>query len=172
MKVKNSQKNQYDFVSPSEHAAWHSIILQTTHATTLPENLIQAYLAAQYQAQITSDCSMTLHIGKVSKSLVTYMHTINIRTATYLTACNPASRIATPAANQSAMTRLHKQLSRYTKHIYAGESIDPAGKWPAEASFLALGIDLPTIITIGQLFGQNAIVWINSDAIPKLVLLR
>ena len=47
-----------------------------------------------------------------------------------------------------------------------------AEKWPAEPSFLALGIDLVTAKILGRHFDQNALVWINDDAIPRLVLLR
>ncbi len=76
------------------------------------------------------------------------------------------------AENQAAMAGLYEQLSRQSLFIYRGESIDPSGKWPAEESFLALGIDLLVAKSIGRKFGQNAIVWMDSAAIPRLVLLR
>jgi hypothetical protein len=41
-----------------------------------------------------------------------------------------------------------------------------------EASVLALGISLELGSQFGIKYGQNAIVWAGSDAIPKLVLLR
>ena len=37
---------------------------------------------------------------------------------------------------------------------------------------LSLGISLELGSQIGTKYGQNAIVWAGSDAIPKLVLLR
>lgn len=56
--------------------------------------------------------------------------------------------------------------------MIGGLNIDPAGQWPQEKSFFVLGVDLETARAIGQHFKQNAIVWIQSDAIPHLVLLR
>ncbi len=51
-----------------------------------------------------------------------------------------------------------------------GQGEDPS--WPAEASFLALGIDREAASDLGRKYGQNAIVWIGSDGLPELVLLR
>ncbi|SHL69343.1 Protein of unknown function [Nitrosospira sp. Nsp11] len=56
--------------------------------------------------------------------------------------------------------------------IIEGEGFDPCGKWPAEKSFLALGLDLKESSALGKEFGQNAIVWAGADAIPRLILLR
>ena len=82
------------------------------------------------------------------------------------------SQVLSSAENQAATIRLREQLIRYFPHIYRGESIDPAGEWPAEASFLVLGIDSATAGIIGRKFNQNAIVYVGTDAIPRLVLLR
>lgn len=51
-------------------------------------------------------------------------------------------------------------------------NVDPSGKWPPEKSFFVPGLDLNTARSIGQQFNQNAIVWIDSEAIPRLILLR
>ena len=55
--------------------------------------------------------------------------------------------------------------------LIEGIGIDPSGEWPAEKSFLALGLDLETSRALGREFGQNAIVWAGADAIPRLILL-
>jgi hypothetical protein len=49
---------------------------------------------------------------------------------------------------------------------------DPSGNWPAEKSFLALGLDLEVSRALGAEFQQNAVLWANADAIPRLILLR
>lgn len=143
-----------------------------TEPTVLSQELIHAYLAARYQARIKPNHSITLRAGDYSAPLATLLQTSGCRNAAYITACNPASQMVTPAENQSATIQLHKQLIRYSRFIYPGKSTDPAEQWPAEASFLALGINLATATAIGHTFGQNAILWINADAIPRLVLLR
>lgn len=139
--------------------------------STLPEELVGKYLAAQYQVWI--DISMvTLQIGCQSAPLAALLQATGNRSAVYVTACNPASEVATSQENQSAMARLYERLACYSNHIYRGTGIDPSGEWPAEESLLALGIDLSIAKKIGDEFGQNAIVWIDSAAIPHLVLLR
>lgn len=140
--------------------------------STLSEELIGKYLAAQYQVWI--DISMvTLQIGCQSAPLAALLQATGNRSAVYVTACNPASEVATSQENQSAMARLYERLACYSNHIYRGTGIDPSGEWPAEESLLALGIDLSIAKKIGDEFGQNAIVWIDdSAAIPCLILLR
>lgn len=172
--MKNYQNNQNAPVLLPENLDWSQAILQdgNTRPTTLSKELINNYLAAWYQVRIDTTSLIMLRIGSQSKSVATLLQATRSQNAAYITACNPTSQMAMPEENQSATIRLHEQLARYSNHIYPGESIDPSGKWPAEASFLALGIDLATIVTIGHVFGQNAIVWMNTDTIPRLVLLR
>ncbi len=162
------------FMFSPEVPQWQLVTLQNDNATptVLSTELINDYLSAWYQVQIESAHLITLHIGEYTEPLATLLQTTGSRHAAYITACNPASQILAPEENRVATVRLREQLTSYSKYIYAGESIDPAGKWPAEASFLVLGIDLAAAATIGYSFGQNAILWINTDAIPRLVLLR
>jgi hypothetical protein len=58
------------------------------------------------------------------------------------------------------------------EEIIDGESSDSIGTWPGEKSFLVLGLDLETAIRLGREFRQNALVWADEDAIPRLILLR
>ncbi len=139
--------------------------------STLSEELVGKYLAAQYQAWIDTSV-VTLQIGCQSAPLAALLQATGNRSAVYVTACNPASEVATSQENQSAMARLYERLACYSNHIYRGTGIDPSGEWPAEESLLTLGIDLSIAKKIGDEFGQNAIVWIDSAAIPHLVLLR
>lgn len=139
--------------------------------STLSEELIGKYLAAQYQVWIDTSV-VTLRIGCQSAPLAALLQATGNRSAVYVTACNPASEVATSQENQSAMARLYERLACYSNHIYRGTGIDPSGEWPAEESLLALGIDLSIAKKISDEFGQNAIVWIDSAAIPHLVLLR
>lgn len=76
--------------------------------------------------------------------------------------------------NQEASAHLFGRLHSLMGpgRIIEGEGLDSSGKWPAEKSFLALGLDLETSSALGREFGQNAIVWAGVDAIPRLILLR
>ena len=46
------------------------------------------------------------------------------------------------------------------------------GSWPSEQSVLILGVKIKEAKMIGADLHQNAIVWIDTEAKPKLILLR
>ena len=147
------------------------ILDESLKQSSIPAKLIQNYVAAHYQAKLSADM-LTLHIGQHCKSLAKLMRENETQCALYITACNPCSQAQTPGINLVATNQLVALLATHSSHIFAGKSLDPAGNWPAEQSFLALGIDLAVSKVLGRQFNQNAIVWIDADAIPKLILLR
>lgn len=53
-----------------------------------------------------------------------------------------------------------------------GLNIDPTDKWPVEKSFFVPNLDFNTARLLGQQFSQNAIIWMENDATPRLILLR
>jgi hypothetical protein len=52
-----------------------------------------------------------------------------------------------------------------------GEGRDPAGKWPAEPSVLAVGMSRHEAMVMGRSYEQNAIVFIEKGKAPELVVL-
>jgi hypothetical protein len=77
--------------------------------------------------------------------------------------------------NLAACARLRDELLRRScraEQILDGEGCDITDTWPGERSFLVLGLDLETSMLLGRDFGQNALVWADEDAIPRLILLR
>ncbi len=171
--MKNNQTDQYPAGLLPEYPRWSPAVLRDIDSTpsTLPEILINSYLVTRYQIWIDT-ALVTLKAGYPSAPLAALLQATDTRSAVYITACNPGGQIVSPGENQSAMARLYEKLACCSNHIYRGAAIDPAKKWPAEESLLALGIDLPVAKSIGREFGQNAIVWMDSAAIPWLVLLR
>jgi hypothetical protein len=95
-----------------------------------------------------------------------------ISCAVFITAFNPCGRHQTDRANEAAHARLLAALLKLTRLVTEGAGIDPTGAWPPEKSFLALGIDEDTAAQLGRTFNQDAVVWVGSDAVPKLLLLR
>jgi hypothetical protein len=53
-----------------------------------------------------------------------------------------------------------------------GSGCEVGSDWPAEKSYLALGLSLETAKAIGTRFDQDAIVWAGADAVAQLILLR
>lgn len=147
------------------------ILDESLKQSTIPAKLIQCYVTAHYQARIDSG-TLTLLIGQHNELLSKLMKEYGTQCALYITAYNPHSQPQDRETNLTASKQLFVLLSTLSSHIFTGKSSDPAGKWPVEPSFLALGIDLVASKALGRQFAQNAIVWIDFDAIPKLILLR
>lgn len=145
-------------------------------------DLIAAYRSTEYRIEsgAESGCgAITLRIDQHSEPLSRLFAASGHRCGAFITACNPFSVPQTHEENLAACARLQDTLGRRLRgcpvkagQILEGTGCDPTGTWPAEKSFLALGLDLETSKAVGKEFGQNAVVWAGSDAIPRLVLLR
>lgn len=140
-------------------------------SSTISGSLIGNYTHADYRIGTAADC-ITLKIDQYSEPLAQFLVTLNQSCAAIISAYNPYSQLVSDEENVAAHESLRHIL---TCHAYQGiESVhtDPTGVWPAEKSFFIPGIDIHSAKSLGQQFNQNAIVWIDRDAIPRLVLLR
>lgn len=90
----------------------------------------------------------------------------------FITACNPFSQDLNEAANIERQAALALELKKLSLTFVDGVGQHPSNQWPGEASFLVLGLTLEAAKKLGVHFEQNAIIWIGSNAIPQLVLLR
>lgn len=129
-----------------------------------------AYRATLYQVR-AGDAPFALRVDTFSARLAALMRMHGVTTAAYLTAYNPRSVLTAEAANREANERLRAALLAADAFIFCGEAIDSTGRWPAEPSFLALGLALCTARELGTRFMQNAILFADDDAVPRLVWL-
>lgn len=140
-------------------------------SSTISNQLIASYAHADYRIGTATKC-ITLKIDQYSEPLAHFLATSNQSCAAIVSAFNPCSQLVSDAENIAT----HESLRNFLAcHSYQGiESLhtDPAGVWPAEKSFFIPGIDIYSAKSLGQQFSQNAIVWIDNDAIPRLLLLR
>lgn len=140
-------------------------------SSAISDQLIANYTHADYRIGAAADC-ITLKIDQYSEPLAQFLATLNQSCAAIISAYNPCSQLVNDEENIAAHEALRHFLAG---HAYQGiESVhtDPSGVWPAEKSFFIPGIDIHSAKSFGQQFSQNAIVWIERDAIPRLVLLR
>lgn len=140
-------------------------------------DLIAAYRTTEYQVTAGAGFdsgAIILRIDEYSGPLSRLFTVLGHCCAAFITACNPSSMLQSHEANFAACVHLRDRLERLTQtgRIFEGENHDPSGAWPVEKSLFVLGLDLETSQALGREFGQNAIVWIDSDAIPRLVLLQ
>lgn len=142
--------------------------------TLVPDQLIAAYRSAHYLAG-AGQGAMTLRVDQYSEALSRLLATAGSRNAAFLTACNPLGVQSSIQANRIASARLRAKLMRQVSRpdqVLEGVAIDPSGSWPPEESFLVLGLDLDSARSLGREFNQNALLWTEADAIPRLILLR
>lgn len=141
-------------------------------ATRMNEHarLEAAYRATRYRV-LAEPAPFALRVDMPSQSLAALMRQHGVTTAAYLTAWNPYSERASEADNRAANDELRAALVDADAFIFDGEGVDPDGAWPAEPSFLALGLAFATASELGRRFKQNAILFADDDAVPRLVWL-
>lgn len=137
----------------------------------IARNLIASYCNANYQIG-TGSGPIILRIDQYSEPLARFLAASRQPCGAIISACNPHSQLLGNEANQAAHESLRNFLQRHAHPVIESINTDPAGKWPAEKSFLITGLSLNAARSLGQQLNQNAIVWIGNDAIPRLILLR
>jgi hypothetical protein len=139
--------------------------------TEIPQSKIDAYNCADYNVFAPTG-TFTLRTHTYSPELKGLFEQTGHYCGVFITAYNPHGEIRDHDTNVAANGRLLEHLKSLGIPVFDGSGADPEGKWPPEPSFLALGIDLKGAKFIGQQFRQDAIIWVEDDAFPELVLLR
>ena len=139
--------------------------------SVIAKHLISGYRDTDYQIGAGSD-SISVRIDQYSESLAKLLTASKRPCAAMISAYNPYSQRLSDEENLIAHESLRNDLRRHYCSIIESLNIDPTGRWLTEKSFFVPGLDLNTARSLGQKFNQNAIVWIDSDAIPRLILLR
>jgi hypothetical protein len=140
-------------------------------STVIAPDKIAAYNSTAYSVEVAG-LSFVLRINEPSLPLRRIYASTGAQCALFITAFNPYGCICDAAVNEDAHHVLGARLAALTPHVLEGAGRDIFGKWPAEKSFLALGITRDLARQLGVEFGQDAIVWCGIDAVPELVLLR
>ncbi|TPQ30929.1 DUF3293 domain-containing protein [Cupriavidus pinatubonensis] len=136
----------------------------------IPREIIQAYLETYYH--VHGSAPTTLKVGEANPVLAALHETADVGCSAFITAWNPYSERQELARNLERQQALVHTLLQCGFHFIDGIGQHPANGWPAEESFLTLGLALDDAKALGTQFGQNAIVWSGSDAVPQLILLR
>jgi hypothetical protein len=133
------------------------------------DQFLHAYLNASYR--IEASPAFVMKVNLPSPELAALFHSSRARRAAFITACNPASQPLSATENHQRQALLLQCIEQLGLHWLPGRGEDPAGEWPGEDSFLVLGIEKETACGLGRQFGQNAIVFCDSGAVPQLVVL-
>lgn len=97
-----------------------------------------------------------------------------LRPSGIVTAYNPASIARTPEENRAAdqeLLRHVRSLGVQFRRTLARGGGPGADEWE-EPGFLLLGDVRPLLVELGLVFGQNAVVWVDSTGAASLVCTR
>ncbi len=140
-------------------------------SSAIAGDLVDSYHHAIYRID-TGPGSIALRIGQFSQPLSDLLNELKCTRAAIISAYNPYSQQLGYDENETAHRSLRKLLIHRSYPIIEGINLDPSGHWPVEKNFFAAGLDFDTAKFIGQKYSQNAILWMDEDAVPRLVLLR
>ena len=101
---------------------------------------------------------LCIRIGSHHERLDRMLHEHQCDAWSYITASNPASELLSDDENRSRNRELEALLKSQDLVFYRGEGVGSDSTWPAETSFLILGISREAAVHVGRQFGQNAIV--------------
>lgn len=106
---------------------------------------------------------------KIEKPLPTIIQELvnKEKSAVILTAWNPRSKITSESENKSRNKKLHSELNNYAIFKALGQGSDLS--WPAEESFLILGINRKEIEGLAVEYEQFAYVWLESGKPASLI---
>jgi hypothetical protein len=142
-----------------------------SETTQIHPDKIRAFLATDYRLGHTEH-DIILNIGVPSERLAALFTSCGVACGAFLTAYNPRGAIQSDEANERGHAELASMLHDQGLQVIEGYGSEEGTEWPAEKSYFALGLQLDAAERIGRHFDQDAIVWVGSDAIPQLILLR
>ncbi|MCZ2109528.1 MAG: DUF3293 domain-containing protein [Dehalococcoidia bacterium] len=138
--------------------------------SVIDAGLIQAYRETHYRVHGAEP--FTLRVDEPSAALAAAHRRFRTDCSAFITACNPFGEDVGAASNAQRHADLGLELARRSLAHIEGIGQHPSNQWAGEASYLVFGLTLQAAKTPGRGLKQNAIVWNDADAVPRLILLR
>lgn len=135
----------------------------------MTENLKDAYRNTIFR--VFNGISFDLKIDVFSVELKQCFKDCNASTCAIITAHNPYSKLLNDSENNKRNIELLSEINKIGLDHLNAVGLDPEDEWQGEVSFLVFNISLLEAQRIGNKYQQNAIVWAESDCIPRLIFL-
>jgi hypothetical protein len=129
----------------------------------------ETYQNANYLVT-TSGYEIEFKINELNEDLARLITANGVDGACFITAFNPLGQLVSIDENAKANRLLEDGIVATGLPYFLGQGSDPKCEWK-EDSYLVMGISLEKAKEMGNLYQQNAIVWINKDGLPALVWL-
>lgn len=137
--------------------------------SSISKELIAAYTTTDFVVE--SQPTFTLKVGTHSEGLARLYEKAGVNRACFITAYNPFSVLLTTPHNVARQAELLSDLARLKLkfELGYGQGYDSDRHEP---SFLILGITHEDSLKLALKHEQNAFIWCDEEATPKLVLTR
>lgn len=137
------------------------------HSNGFDAELDAAYRATSYVAWLPEGM-LVLRVDEPSPALARLLKDSGLTGGAFISACNPGSRQLETQENGARHRRLAARVRRLGLRHYEGLGIPDRPGWPSEPSLLILGILREDAHALAAEFGQNALLWFDADAVPRL----
>ena len=136
------------------------------------ESLKKAYEETEYRVHGRPD--LVLRVGVANAALAVAHEQHGVSSSLFLTAWNPRTHAYPCSAteNQRRQQQLINHLEQRGFSYWPGIGQHPSGAPAGEESVLIFGVTRDDAKALGIQYEQNAVVWSDRDAIPKLIFLR
>jgi len=123
----------------------------------MEEDLFDAYRRTTFSAN-TPQGRLSFRVGERCVELDDLLRRHGVTTWGYVTAFNPGSLLLSVEENVARQSELERVIATLGLASYPGAGIGEQGCWPPEPSVLVLGISRADAFSLGQQFGQLAVV--------------
>lgn len=125
-----------------------------------------AYRAASYHVRAPEP--FAFEIDRESLHLARLQRQRGVESSAFVTAHNPGSQRLSSRENARRHAGLLRELAAAGRAVIDAVACDPQGTWPDEASLFVPGLSHAAARSLGRRWGQNAVVVIGRDAIPRI----
>ena len=140
-------------------------------ATKISVDKVFAYLDTYYRV-LCPEQEIVLRIEHRSDAMAALLKAKGVDRAAFITAYNPFGEEQPKEANAMAHRQLGDQLRATGLEVIDGLGGSDDANWPPEPSYCVLGMNMVPAQTIGAQYKQDAVVYISSNGMPHLLLLR
>lgn len=131
------------------------------------DELDSAYRDTDYHV-LLENRETVVRIGERSFDLEKELALSGSVTWAFITPCNPRSASLDQQENQTRLEEFRREVSdKY--ELRKGFGLGRQGDWPAEPSFLIIGIAKPDALVLATMWEQNAFVFGSVDSVAELV---
>ncbi|MGM0430706.1 MAG: DUF3293 domain-containing protein [Pseudomonadota bacterium] len=135
----------------------------------MDKELLNNYKNTDYCFMVGTE-TITLTIGQKNYDFDRLCERLNCNTGAFITAYNPHSQRLPEDENRRRNMQLESHLKQMSEvYDFYGEGQDRDKQWPAEASFMVLGLSQETAIDLAREYQQNALVWIEYQQAAVLI---